>query len=221
MKWFYANSGDSVWKMYLSFDGRLDRLTLWTRIILLNVFTYIVSFTLESLSTEYTWINFGSLFNMVLIVYWFCMTTLWVRRFHDKGVSGRWYGAYAVAVPAAFGLNVWANFHMNGHPMQGALVYAGLGLAALTALAGLYILIRFGFTKSQDGENEYGPEPGTRVKEKPVKHRSPGAHQRRKARRAREDRARRLKEPRGEASEEGAEKKATEKKAEAGEKADE
>ena len=110
MKWFYANSGDSVWKMYL----RLDRLTLWTRIILLNVFTYIVSFTLESLSTEYTWINFGSLFNMVLIVYWFCMTTLWVRRFHDKGVSGRWYGAYAVAPCRAHG----ARRALYSHPVR-------------------------------------------------------------------------------------------------------
>lgn len=168
MKWFYSNSGDSVWKMYLSFDGRIDRLTLWIRIILLNVFTYVVIFTLGSLSTEYTSLNFGSWMNTVLIAYWFCLTTLWVRRFHDRGVAGWWYGLYALAVPAAAAEFIWANFHINGDPMQETMVNVGVGLFVVLGLATIYILARFGFTKSQPGANRYGPEPGTRRAAKPA-----------------------------------------------------
>ena len=41
MRWFSNERGESVWKMYFSFHGRIDRLTLWLRIILLNVFLYL------------------------------------------------------------------------------------------------------------------------------------------------------------------------------------
>ena len=85
MRWFSNERGESVWKMYFSFHGRIDRLTLWLRIILLNVFTYIVLVTMNSLSTEYTGINYGSWLNCVLVVYWWSLTTLWVRRVHDRG----------------------------------------------------------------------------------------------------------------------------------------
>lgn len=162
MKWFYSESGTSVWKMYLSFDGRLDRLTLWLRIILLNVFIYIILFTMGTLSEEYTSINFTSWLTPLLIVYWFCLTTLWVRRFHDRNVSGVWYGMYALALPAVVAMNIWVNFHMEDSAMKEPLSNVGLGLLVIVALAGLYILVRFGFTKSMPGENRYGPEPGAR-----------------------------------------------------------
>ncbi len=169
MKWFYSESGTSVWKMYLSFDGRLDRLTLWLRIVLLNVFTYIVFYTMGTLSEEYTSINFSSGVNVLLITYWFCLTTLWVRRFHDRNVSGVWYGLFALAVPAVIAMNIWANFHLQDEALKEPMSNAALGLLVLVGLAGLYILARFGFTKSMPGDNKYGPEPGVRRAAPPQK----------------------------------------------------
>lgn len=195
MRWFSNERGESVWKMYFSFHGRIDRLTLWLRIILLNVFTYIVLVTMNSLSTEYTGINYGSWLNCVLVVYWWSLTTLWVRRVHDRGHSGWWYGAFAIMVPLVFALNVWANFHMDlADPMQSVLTTAGLGLIGVTALAGLYLLIRFGFTLSEAGDNAYGPNPAA-----PRVHHGPAGPHKGPMKKRPVRRAKRVKRPAGEA----------------------
>ncbi len=160
MKWFYNERGESVWKMYFSFRGRIDRLTLWLRIVLMNVFTYVVLMTMSSMSTEYTSINYGSWLNCVLVVYWWCLTTLWVRRVHDFGRTGWWYGGFAIAVPLIFALNVWANFHMDpADPLQPTLTTAGLALIAAAVVWALYMVVRFGFRRGTVGENAYGPDP--------------------------------------------------------------
>lgn len=162
MKWFYTNSGDSWYRMYFSFHGRLDRVTLWLRIVLLNIFVSLVMFTMSSLSTEYTHINYGSWLNCILVVYWWSLSTLWTRRCHDRGASGWWYGGFAVAVPLVFALNIWSNFHMEPSPIQDMLTKAGIGLFIVLGLYLIYLVARFGFTKSMPGANRYGPDPNAR-----------------------------------------------------------
>lgn len=159
MKWFYTNSGDSWYRMYFSFHGRIDRVTLWLRIVLLNIFISLVMFTMSSLSTEYTHINYGSWINCVLVVYWWSLATLWTRRCHDRGASGWWYGGFAIAVPLVFALNIWSNFHMEPSALQETLTTAGVGLFIVLGLYLIYLVARFGFTRSVPGTNQYGPDP--------------------------------------------------------------
>jgi uncharacterized membrane protein YhaH (DUF805 family) len=87
---------------------------------------------------------------------WFFVTTT-VQRLHDRGKPG-WRVLFAYVPLALLGYAVYV-FTVPQDFTTG-LAFLSVGFAGL-ALASLWLIIECGMLRGEDGDNEYGPPPGT------------------------------------------------------------
>ncbi len=134
--------------MFFTFRGRLNRRRFWMRMLAL----YLVVQILAAVGTQF--LPALGLSSSVMLVY----SVLWVRRFHDRNVSGWWYGLYFLFILAVFGWLIYAvtvsGGDVNAPDMQTAKYLIAAGL-----MAWLFVTIRFGLRKGTAGPNRYGPDP--------------------------------------------------------------
>lgn len=146
--------------MFFTFRGRLNRRRFWMRMLVL----YLVVQILAAVGTQF--LPALGLSSSVMLVYsvgmtllfWLSSASLWVRRFHDRNVSGWWYGLYFLFILAVFGWLIYAvtvsGGDVNAPDMQTAKYLIAAGL-----MAWLFVTIRFGLRKGTAGPNRYGPDP--------------------------------------------------------------
>lgn len=139
---------------YLSFQGRLSRKTFWLRLLLMYAVWQVIgaagAYFLSAMGNQ---VVQGYSFGIVL-TFFLCQSSLWVRRFHDRNVSGYWYGIVVFFQILTLLICIYA-YALR----EDVLMAAGLLLLAVSLFWGLYVLICFGFLRGTKGENDYGPDP--------------------------------------------------------------
>lgn len=145
------------WKtLFLSANGRIGRRDFWIGFVIL----FVGGFILGMIPL------LGFLISLALIYPNVCVSS---KRLHDMGRSG-WlsavpYGVMAVAMVVSFVTGGAAMFSARmaneGSGAGGAAALAGMGMAVAAICIGLVVCLAFliwiGVSKSEPGENQYGP----------------------------------------------------------------
>lgn len=177
---------DWINKLYVGFEGRLNRQAFWLGVIGLIVASIIVSFVLGSIFGVSMMPMMGAAFDPNLtpeqlsamvatatrngawaglvsfLILAYPALSLSIKRAHDRNSNGQ-------LVYALFGLNA-LNLVLQalgisyGMTQMGTLMVPtpnaiGWILQAATGLLGLYLLVTLGFLKGTTGPNTYGPDP--------------------------------------------------------------
>ncbi len=147
-------------ELFFTFRGRLNRKRFWMRMLVLYFFMQVLgavgAYVLPAL-------GFPAQVAMVYsigmtLLFWLGSASLWVRRFHDRNVSGWWYGLYFFFILGVFAYLVYAVAISGGDAAAPDMVLAKyLIVAAL--MAWLFVAIRFGLRRGTPGPNRYGPDP--------------------------------------------------------------
>ena len=151
--------------LLFSFNGRINRAQYWTAGIAVG-FLALLAAAMLVLMTGLSW---GStteemtraLMGFMLAIVPLCGVVIWintalqVKRFHDRGQSGFW-ALLPFGVGALMGLGMFF-------------------LVPISWLISLGFLINLGFLPGQEGENRFGPPPGTPGAYTPKGPRSGGA----------------------------------------------
>lgn len=139
---------------YFSFRGRLNRKAFWLRLVTVYVVMQVIGAAGAHLLAGMGHAAVVSYSLAVSFTFLLSQASLWVRRFHDRNVSGYWYGIVFMFQMLALLICIYA-FSMK----QDALMMMGLLLLGIAALLWLYVLVRFGFTRGTKGANDYGADP--------------------------------------------------------------
>lgn len=145
---------------YFSFRGRLPRKIFWLRMLVLymamQVLAGAVAYGVPALGFSEQATLYASL--AMTFLFWVGSASLWVRRFHDRNVSGWWYAAFFAFILGVFAYLVYAVALTGGEASSPDMVLAKyLIIAAL--MAWLFVAVRFGFRRGTPGPNRYGPDP--------------------------------------------------------------
>lgn len=149
-----------IYEVFFTFEGRLNRKRFWLRMSVL----YLLAQGLAALGAYlFPLLGLSSSLTMaysvgMTILFWLGSASLWVRRFHDRNVSGWWYALFFAFIFVAALYLIYAVVLTGGDATAPDMVRARyLVVAAL--MAWLYVAIRFGFRSGTPGENRYGPDP--------------------------------------------------------------
>lgn len=95
---------------YFSFRGRLPRKIFWLRMLVLymamQVLAGAVAYGVPALGFSEQATLYASL--AMTFLFWVGSASLWVRRFHDRNVSGWWYAAFFAFILGVFSYLVYA-----------------------------------------------------------------------------------------------------------------
>ena len=158
----------TCFRKYFVFLGRARRSEMWNFFLFIILASLILSF-IDALifGTPMPFYSFdgyigfkindgplGSIFSYLTLVPWL---TVGVRRMHDIGRTGWWWGGLYLAVIALFVTVVVAFPFYGAEPSEG--VKAVIGLYAIAMM--IWFVVNFIFTllDTQEGHNKYGPDP--------------------------------------------------------------
>ncbi|MDB5368391.1 MAG: hypothetical protein JWM77_4318 [Rhodospirillales bacterium] len=146
-------------KLWFSFQGRASRSDYWVRFVFLSLVLLIVAYFADAFAgTEGT-----------IIMVW-QVAILWpafavgVKRFHDRGKSGRSFvylecallALMLVATFAAAPVKLAQESGMQPPSLYVSVMFAAT-LASLVLL--IYLIVALGIRKGVTGPNQYGPDP--------------------------------------------------------------
>ena len=150
-------------KLWFSFQGRASRSDYWVRFVFLSLVLLIVACFADA---------FAGTKGAIVMVWQAAM--LWpafavgVKRFHDRGKSGRsvvYLGCalLALGLVATFAAAPVELAQESG--MQPPPLYVGVMFAATLAAGVLfiYLIVALGLRKGMTGPNQYGPDPAGAV----------------------------------------------------------
>ncbi|MEX0627294.1 MAG: DUF805 domain-containing protein [Cucumibacter sp.] len=173
-------------KMFMGFDGRLNRQRFWLGVIGLIVASIVVSMILGSIFGVQMF-NFamvalqpdadpaamalmatnmmktsGWVSLVALIILAYPGMALWMKRAHDRDSNGQlvyvFYGLLALSYVLQ-GLGLTVGTMDIGGVSYPSINTIGWILSVASGLLGLYLLITLGFLKGTSGPNTYGPDP--------------------------------------------------------------
>lgn len=152
-----------------SFHGRIGRSDWWVGNIALAVLQGLIlvvggmmlrPLLARFLAADQVALVTSNLAFITTLLFLWPITSISVRRSHDRDMSGWWYGAF---LSFQMITNVWANAAWVDLAPTLPLV-AVMAVAAINILAGLYFLVVLGFLPGTPQTNDYGPPPrGFRV----------------------------------------------------------
>ncbi len=141
-------------KRYVSFHGRIGRKAFWLRLLTVYVLFQILGAAgacfLSPLGNQAVQ---GYSF-LIASAFLLSQASLWVRRFHDRNVSGYWYGIVFLFQILTLLICIYA-YAVKAD----LLMLLGVVSLFLSVILSLYVLFRFGFGRGTKGENDYGPDP--------------------------------------------------------------
>lgn len=139
---------------YLSFHGRIGRKVFWLRLLIAYIVLQILggagAYFLSPLGNQ---VVQGYSF-IIVLAFLVSQSSLWVRRFHDRNVSGYWYGIVFLFQILTLLICIYA-YAVKADLM----LLLGLFFLLLSVVLLLYVLVWFGFCRGTKGENDYGPDP--------------------------------------------------------------
>ncbi|GBD48728.1 DUF805 domain-containing protein [Methylopila sp. Yamaguchi] len=130
---------------FLSFRGRISRLTYWKRSLQAGLIALPFVFA-GLLAASYSRVAFFALVGIGLAISLGSWASITVRRFHDLGRNG-WLGFVAVGLSGLLSYAV--------EEASGALFV----MAVAASCVSLALLIYLGFVRGTPGANAYGPNP--------------------------------------------------------------
>lgn len=145
---------------FFSFRGRLSRKRFWLRMLVLygvmQVLAGAVAYGVPALGFSAQVTLYASL--AMTLLFWLGSASLWVRRFHDRNVSGWWYAVFFAFILGVFCWLVYAVAVSGGDADSPDMVLAKY-LVVGALMAWLFVAVRFGFRRGTPGPNRYGPDP--------------------------------------------------------------
>jgi uncharacterized membrane protein YhaH (DUF805 family) len=145
--------------LWFSFRGRASRSDYWVRFVFLSLVLLIVAYFADA---------FAGTEGAIILVWQVAM--LWpafavgVKRFHDRGKSGRSFvylecALLALALLATFAATPVKMAQDDG--VQPPSLYVGIMFASTIAacLLLIYLIVALGIRKGMAGPNQYGPDP--------------------------------------------------------------
>jgi uncharacterized membrane protein YhaH (DUF805 family) len=153
-----VNNTPTHWSLYTSLQGRIPRKTFWLKFLLP---TWILSFLSRVLDQAFGISNptfdMGPIGAFVGLVVLWPGTVGWIKRLHDRDVSGdRIFALWSLLV--AFGLGALVYMVYQGVESDTLPTGIGLGLFLWLAYA-FYLLIPAAFFRGTAGSNRYGENP--------------------------------------------------------------
>ena len=146
-------------KYWISTEGRLNRKAFWISQLISCVVYTVISEILRAVdpgmkAAPSLLMIFAAANVIICLIQMGVFTSLWVRRLHDCGKTGKicWISFY---LGIAFLATELIGF------LTGNTEILGIGVFIMVAclVVGVYILIRYGFQRGTVGPNEYGPDP--------------------------------------------------------------
>jgi uncharacterized membrane protein YhaH (DUF805 family) len=146
-------------QLWFSFQGRASRRDYWVRFVFLSIVVTIIAYLVDGIA------NAGGLILVIwqLIFLWPTFA-LGVKRYHDRGKSGRSFVFLECALLALCTVAAIASFPVARAQAAGAQppsLYVGIMFTATFAIIVLavYLLVAIGVRKGEAGPNRYGPDP--------------------------------------------------------------
>lgn len=151
----FGEAINQAFSQYCQFTGRASRSEYWWFVL----FTFIVC-TVLNLSTFVV----GKMVSQALTTI-FGLATLFpslglcVRRLHDTGRSGWYYGIMLILmIPFTIFATLNTSYMLSCHDTSTPLL-TGLIITSLLMFVGFIMLLVFFCKPSQEGDNKYGPMP--------------------------------------------------------------
>jgi len=147
--------------LFFSFSGRIGRGTFWLGSIILALvqanYLIFMGFVLKLSPLDF-WNETRSAQLVVLSAFLLLLAPslcLGIKRLHDRGISGWWYGLLQLLV-----------FQVHIQPFYGRVLNPGsfewfaLNLPLFAALiVALWLVVEMGFRRGEVGKNRYGDDP--------------------------------------------------------------
>ncbi len=149
-----------IYTTFFTFQGRLNRRRFWFRLciwyLLAQGLAALGVYLLPAMGASASFVNAYSVAMSVL--FWLGSASLWVRRFHDRNVSGWWCGLFFAFIFFVLLYLIYVVVAYGNDASAPEMVMAKYLMAA-ALMIWLYVAIRFGFRSGTPGPNRFGPDP--------------------------------------------------------------
>ncbi len=135
-------------ELLFSFQGRIGRKTFWMWNIAYYVLIVGFSVGLSKLFPALSYLLLP-IFLLVLLVPDLAITT---KRWHDRDKSIYWLALNIPLIIGRMGTPLIGPVSEQTSPLQ-------MGMASISLICGVWILVECGFLKGTEGKNKYGPDP--------------------------------------------------------------